>query len=541
MLSVRMNLVFMRRLNGQAVVEVAAGVIEKSCGKAGSLVDNSGVKLSIEEKNSKLKLRSKRSYVVSKLLCVSQIFRTERYEGYLPYQRPEGLGSPYLEVCASNGDRTKHSSKTGRLSVTKLLTKRWCELKTMYDIYSQMPIFACAQVYTGKKEHKRLEDHLHAVPKRIDNFIERLELPVPSDTLHKLAGEWMSCISRIITLLYKGEAREILCHRYIDSETGQLVNGPVVQGKDVLVSGIVDHIILTNSSLGGSLKPEPLSCTLREDNNYDIKSIIAAATELVDRRKTTLDAVIGDVKSRSTRTIPMHTNVLEAAKLQVMYYRNFMEALGREQESTYYKLIENAQLRNVNVDAPIALGKLLILAEIEPTIITDMRRMLNGEPIGFEPFDSYNRSKEVKSQYNYIEYKNKLSDSSTLKKYGEFLVNWKTPVTIRYLAARTAQMYGILHPILSDRLILEFYFGSDRFDVLSFKYNLSKLQTECTSSALFWFGKREPEPIEPNIKNITIYCKQCEYNTVCLWKKQSIENSKLLGQDLQLIMNYKGF
>ncbi|CUS24441.1 LAQU0S16e01772g1_1 [Lachancea quebecensis] len=479
--------------------------------------------------------KAKRSYLETKLPKVQKLFKSSSDPAYLAYDFPPGLSNPYVDAHARpvidpvTGD-TKYRG-TPRLSVTKLLTKRWCELRETYDIYSRIPIFEHNQVKQGRREHQRLEEEVHAPLVNIEEFEANFEVDIPDDPFHSLVEDWYLSIVRLVTLFQKGHAREILCHGYLGSQTGNFVRGTARDDDDVLVSGIIDHLILKQRNVEKPI-PSSLNQTLSESIDVDLAQLLNSLPYLVERARKDFEIVVSDVKTRSTKTIPRQQTVVEASKMQVMYYRFLLEDLGKDAATTYQNLLINAQRRGFNVDQPINPAKIINLLEIDPMIRSDMERLQKGEPLGFKPFDNEAQLYTSHPTYNLEELDEKITDLRTRQKYEALFTKWSTPVTLRYFAARLALMYANLGPLLSQNLMIEYYCDNFNFHNVLFTFDAKELERQSYDSARFWFGKRAIEPIKPNMKNLQTYCKYCDYESVCLWRKEGRQTCKSLGQEL---------
>ncbi|SCU84996.1 LADA_0D05138g1_1 [Lachancea dasiensis] len=482
--------------------------------------------------------KAKQSYLENKLRIVRQLFKHECNAEYLSYTLPMSMQNPYLDAHA----RATADPETGaiqyagtpRLSVTKMLTKRWCELRETYDIYSQIPIYEHSQVAQGRQVHQMLEEEAH-VPIDVEEFKTNFEVTIPNDAFHTLVEDWYATTTRLLTLLKTGEAREILCHGYLNPESCRLLKGNVTSDEDILVSGIIDHLVLRRRDSSTSA-PRPLVSDW--DDQYgadalDIRKILERLSVSVKDAKEDMELIISDVKTRPTKTVPTQQTVITAAKLQVMYYRYFMETLGLDAHATYNKLLINAQRRGHDVDQPVEPGKIIYLMEVDPIMKADMVRLHNGSPIGFEPFDKFYSQYKKTEACTWESLTSRITDPLTRQKYGSLFSNWATPVTLRYFAARLAQLYHILGPLLSSELMIEYYSGNKNFHNISFTYDSQALMHQSTDSALFWFGKRNIEPIKPTLRNVLTYCKYCDYQSICLWKKEAKEKAQNLGKDLE--------
>lgn len=494
-----------------------------------SVVKNIPVKQSARSPEKIYRTKAKSEYIEKKVEVVKRIFSVDE-NNHVSMEPPSDMNNPYFDVHSktvrdSKGKIIKEGTK--RLSVTKLLTKRWCELSQLYDIYSRLPIFEHRQVKAGKLEHEKLEVSIHGIDESVEGFMDSYEWEMVEDDFHKLAENWFQCMNRLTTLFVRGEAREILCHGFLDSRTGNLIESEVKDDRDILVSGIIDHVIIfhTNPS-----KPKALCPELREANNFDLKLILANLRELTAIEED-LHISLSDVKTRPRKTIPNHASVVHASKLQVMYYRNFLETLGKSPIVTYRKLLLNASRRGFNIDDPINISNLIYFMETDPCIKPDLERIMRGEPIGFSPFDI--QSSDSKNEvYDLSSYADLTIDTATLEKYGHFYQEWVNPPTLRYFAARLAQLYHELYPMLSNQLMIEYYTGDTNFHTERFQYDAALLEHECHDSAMFWFGQRAVEPIAPTEKNMITFCKYCDFHDVCSWRSKSSDTFKQLGSEL---------
>ena len=490
-------------------------------------------------KNNAVRSKSNREYIDRKISTVKSLFPSETGSELLSMKPPDHLKNPFFDVYSKStydADGKVLVEGTDRLSVTKLLTKRWCELNQMYDIYSRKPIFEHIQLKIGKQEHEKLETAIHGIAPGVKIFMDTYEWELANDELHELADAWFQCINRLLTLFSNGEAREILCHGYLDSRTCKLIDGCAKDDKDILVSGVIDHIILFHVDSG---KPKSLDPNLRESNNNDMYEILESLTKTV-QRITDLQIAVSDVKTRPTATVPRYASVVNASKLQVMYYRNFLETLGKDSKVTFDRLLINAERRGISVDEPINISNLIYFMEIDPSIRPDLEKIMNGEAIGFEPYDDSNlytteNASNETSIYDLSQYSDLTIDETTLQRYGVFYQKWARPPTLRYFAARLAQLYQLVAQLLSDRLMIEYYKGSYNFHTERFKYDPEFLNQQCYNSARFWFGKRPVEPIPPTNHNLATHCKYCDYHDVCSWRANGINSFKQLGSDLQEI------
>ncbi|AMD20784.1 HDR042Wp [Eremothecium sinecaudum] len=465
----------------------------------------------------------------AKVLAVRSSFQLKG-SALLPYSRPAGVKAPYWYI---NRKSKKPNAANKRLSVSKLLTKSWCELRKAYEIYSEIPIFTTFRMRKGTEIHKKLEDGLHVVPTEVVEFNENFITVIPQDELHKFSDQWLGCIHRLLTLFYKGECREVLCHRYMSPKNGELVEVSDITDSDVLVSGIVDNLKLLKRYAGDAICP--LHETLIADCNSDIRRIADSLPRIVEEKKNNMEVVVADTKSKARRTTKYLPSVVFSQKLQVMFYINFLKEMGKDKYSTYYMLLKNAEIRGLDIDEPIHISKVIHMMMSEPTILFDLRRLRDGEPIGFEPFDNFCANNKHSSAYSYKD--SIFENDSTTTAYKEFLTTWKTPVTLRYLASRMAQLYACLGPLISGKAILDYHYNDGTSSIATFDYDPEILKRESKNSGSFWFGLRDFEPPNPTVENLERICGVCDYVSSCQWRKGSIERRQTLGEELQKIQS----
>lgn len=482
---------------------------------------------------------ARQEYLEKKLPDVRRAFGSDPdHPGYLPFKLPKERSNPYWDahlgrtVDPETGKETVHGKP--RLSVTKLLTKRWCELRESYDIYAKAPIYEHAQVIEGLETHQKLEDETHRIPEDWHEFMEHFEVPIPTDEYHELVSAWYESIARLVDLFMVGEAREVLCHGFLDPNSCQMVEGPVISGEEVLVSGVIDHLILTPRASNHN-KPLGLSGCIESRPNLSIADVLSQLEGQREPLKQKYEIVLSDIKTRSIRKVPTQNSVVKSTKIQVMYYRSFLAALGSSPSNTYERLLLNAQRRRMDIDRPIEPSKLISIMAASDLITSDMRCLRDGENIGFKAYDDHFSARSQGDAYDMSQFHDLITDVNVIQKFEEFFTLWSRPPTLRYFAVRLAQMYHEVAPLLSDTLLIEYYCQGENFHNIVFEYDPELIKSECFDSASFWFGKRDIEPIKPTLKNVMTYCKYCDYEEVCLWRKQIIDKCRQFGSDLERI------
>ncbi|EDO16494.1 hypothetical protein Kpol_513p10 [Vanderwaltozyma polyspora DSM 70294] len=482
----------------------------------------------------------KKEHIALKIHKIKKLFGEDPNNvGYLNYHLPKSYPVPF-EInnrAYDNSDGNGENEKVrNRLSVTKLLTKRWCELREAYDIYSETPLFEHKQIIEGKLVHQKLEEDIHPVTEDLESFVEDFEVPIPTDNFHNHVDDLFSCSMRLLSLFRCGEAREVRCHAFLDSRTGTFIDGLPKDGKDVLVSGIIDHLSLRRKirvfTSSGFTEFNGLNDEVFENGN-NFQSIIEWLNANIDFLKSEYQINVSDVKTRMFRSVVSQKSVLKYSKYQVMYYRYFLELLGLHPDVTYGQLLNSSLSRGFNIDQRIDPAKVIYFMASDEVIVDDMRKLRDGDDIGFPPFDSdFTGSSPTEEEYDMSILSDQITDPNVLERYGEFLVPWKRPVTLKYFAARLAQMYNCISPLLSKHLTLEYYYKGDNFKNINFDFNEDEIRNGAFDSSMFWFGKRDIEPIEPTSENLITYCKYCDYVNVCSWRQKATQQKKELGPRL---------
>ncbi|CCH62629.1 hypothetical protein TBLA_0H03480 [Henningerozyma blattae CBS 6284] len=483
-------------------------------------------------------------YVNKKLAVVGNYFADPENEGYFKYTLPESKTNPYYDVLASGKlDKIIQSKKElPRLSVTKLLTKRWCELRETYDIYSRLPIFSHNQVKVGNIIHSKLENISHPLEVEVEQFKKEFELIVPTDSFHNFANKWIDLISKFAVLYLEGDAREILCHGYLNSKSDNFLKNKTADNfsEDILVSGIADHLFIRRRKRPEGddnhiLFPEiQLKSDIFDSFSSDMDTILNYLDKNINQLISNLEVVITDVKTRNSKTIPAYSSVVKYSKLQVMYYRYLLKLLSSDPKITYHNLLKNVRYRGFDVDKPIDPAMMIPILMSSDLFMNDCRKLRDGltVPNNFFKTDPHSNQGTQNKAYDWSKYENIIADPNIQNRLSEFFVKWKQPVTLRYLAMRMSQFYYYTGKLLSNQLYIEYYFKGVNFQTTPFKYNHQLLEDEIKSSSKFWFGKRSIEPIDPSMKNLRSYCDNCDYKSVCLWKKEGFEKLNGLGKDL---------
>lgn len=491
------------------------------------------------------KSQQKENYISSKIAKVREIFGNDnKYPEYLSYNLPQNGSSLF-----HNGlPPIKSPQRAKRLSVTSLLTKSWCEIKFVYDIYSQIPRFVTPELSLGLKQHSYLELVTHPPNKSLLQFESQWNVPE-----EKLIDQWIQTIYRLVSLFIYGEAREIPCFAYIDSKDDKFsfigdsqsskykeyferINSIDFEdyynknkkSQYILLSGIIDHLKLkstvNNQKEGRSLH----ALSVLQNPHYDVQLLFNDIKQIISMKKLSIE--VCDVKTRQTFSIPKQNSVINSSKIQVMYYMKFLLSMSKDASTTYQGLLLNAFERGYNIDEPIHPLKIFSLILQNPFLISDMNKLKQGENIGFPQFDNYIKQNNT-TKMDLSMYKDKFN-RLLLNELDSLCDVWEFPLTIRYLAVRLSQLYYFLGQIISKNLLIEYYCRGVNFENLLFEYDEVILMIHHINSLRFWFGKRDIETFQPNIYNFSTFCKSCDYCNVCSWKKRGEELCKELGNTL---------
>ncbi|CUM64084.1 uncharacterized protein PRCAT00001673001 [Priceomyces carsonii] len=456
--------------------------------------------------------------------------------------------TPYEYHSTYNAD-TSYINQP-RLSVTKLLTNRWCELKEYYNIYSNSPpLQPTKQIELGLIVHHRLEMEAHR-PIDTDRLqvaiaeLEKIKLGAgkkidPLFDINILEGRHAEELServmmRIFSLFRNSESREVLVHGFINLRSHDFVQNSEKLSKpgNVLVSGIIDKIRLLNLS-----NPDDFSLfqeiefffkskfpKLNNEYVINLSIFFDEVRKIICRYSDDFSLQITDIKTRSISKVPSQESVISAAKMQTFYYRKFLGILsGEDGESImgYKSLAENLAIKNCRLDVPISYKTLLILLRKNFELLyDDFKRLANGHNLGLKSFDDYARlhySADAYDLSNFLE-ENDINilncyddqfDYSLLK---DLIKKWKYPLTLRYFAARSSQFYNLIGPLVGNNTTIEYHNNNsgECFHVDHYLYSYQDIEEEVGEACRFWNGERAPKPNTDITK-----CKYCDFRSRC--------------------------
>ncbi|RCK59120.1 Exonuclease V, mitochondrial [Candida viswanathii] len=497
---------------------------------------------------------------------------------YLPLTNPT-KHTPFEFQSMENSDQSYIDNP--RLSVTGLLVSGWCELRSLYTVFAgSVRTPPSRAMEEGTKLHLELEQEIHPTIDLtdIEAFIKENTAEIeekwgldntsgifdtqPDD---ELALNWAEAIiERLYSLIVISDAREVLLHGYLNLEKESFVEDgkEILKPSSVLVSGVVDQIQFRN--------PEnDVDCALFEeiqeyvDKEFDqvdetplvdLASFMRDVKDIVDKYPE-FKLKFTDLKTRMAKLIPKQESVLASAKFQTFYYRYFYELLSKDPDFAYRCLLENAKRRGFDVDRPLSvLTTFRILRGHYHLFYNDFVKLANGEPIGFEPYDSERVNKDydfgkifvLSDEYGQQALPNHAGFIEELGKYDmlaydkvllPLLKTWKTPPTLRYLAARAAQFYGIFGSSLGDITTVEYRntFSRQIIDTMVYHYSFDQLDKETKHASDFWGGRIDATPTEDSLR-----CRYCDFERKCVIPKLgklSKSNKSTIGPEIRKFLN----
>lgn len=458
------------------------------------------------------------------------------------------LPSPFKYHSAVNGDISYVTQP--RLSVSKLLTDAWCELRSFYDIYAGLPqLPPLSSMKVGIKYHAKLESEEH--PKRdklsLKGEIKALLAKHPKNIRDELvrtkdaygfAQNWVEqTVFRSICAGHTKVARELFVHGFMDFKLGNLVTDADKLKNGVLVNGIADIVKIdtynatefTDDAALGELSDEDSSGSLSDHiPKFGLSEVLDLNVELATAKSTMSQLAkdhflhTRDVKTRRLNVIPSQALAIKGAKLQCMYYAVFLYNLARSAEFAYESCIENLTRRRIDPDEPIsiALATELLVVNFR-TIALDCVRLAKGEPIGFSKFDNHTHPANDYSLSQFltetqfrslieIHYKDELDISGF--DLSSLFTNWKVPLTLRYISARTGQAFNIYEAFEPSSVCIEYHnpLKHQLIARMHYPFDMQEIQDSITQSSKFWSGERRPSHTkDPSMCNYCNFKKRC--------------------------------
>ncbi|KAK6868527.1 Exonuclease V, mitochondrial [Candida tropicalis] len=385
-----------------------------------------------------------------------------------------------------------------RLSVTKLLISGWCELRELYRVFAgSVRTPPTKAMSAGTKLHLKLEQALHGVIdlEDIENFIrsnteEIMEMYdlVDNDGIFdmnpddSIAIDWSeTIIERLYSLIVCSESREVILHGYLNLQKESFVENEqeIKNPSSVLVSGIVDQIQFENPENSDDF------ALFDEVQKYlDVEYEQVDETPLVD-----LSRFFDDVK-----------NIIQC-------YPEFQLKFTDLKTRMVY------QIPSQKIVSDYEFGKLFVLSK-----------------------DFAQHQEQASQHLKFIESLGGYDSLEYDKLLLPLLKTWKTPPTLRYLAARSAQFYEIFGSRLGDTTTVEYRntFTGKIIDTKVYNYNNDELETETIHASDFWNGKLDPEPT-----NDFSRCQYCEFKSKCAIPKigKISDSHASIGPEVRKFLN----
>lgn len=465
----------------------------------------------------------------------------------------DSLPSPFAYHSTVNGEPNYVSHP--RLSVSKLLTDSWCELREFFEVYAGLPRSATTQrMQTGSDYHKHLEQQNHAtvdeellesiIDKQLSGFPEQEQAVLTQNMFgSSLASHWTEqVLVRSLAVAFRQYAREMYVHGFLNFYSGKLATSTQELLLAVLINGIADIVKIDEwniqkeltSAFPWELESESQyveeiadrigAIQLNDHSVVDLTQELPKAKKELDNLAKTHFLHVRDVKTRAFNSIPPQGLVVQSARVQCMYYAQFLANLSQSAEFAYSSNLENAKRRGVDVDEPIgaALAVKLLLSNFA-VLAVDLKRLARGDPIGFEAYDNHKvepntAEYSLRSFVTESRFREMLAqiygDSSNvmISDVSELFKPWKQPLTLRYFAARAGQSFNLFQNFKPASVCIEYHnVKSHRIIACKhFPFDMRQLVQSTERACLFWSGQRKPQETLDRSK-----CKKCDFRTRC--------------------------
>lgn len=453
----------------------------------------------------------------------------------------KSLPSPFAYHSAHNS-QTDYTTQP-RLSVTKLLTDAYCELQKYYEVYAGLPKMPTTRrMVSGTRYHAKLEEHTHVMKdvttikgllrEKLGQLSPEMRSILTSNPdAFNLALNWFEhTVVRLLSIAKNKLSREVYLHGFLDLETGSLVTEKKDLSRAILVNGIADIIAL--KPIADKAMPEPNDLdhlTSQIDDMTITKQTVDISAELVSAKVAMTELAkdhelhAADVKTRAKNDLPRQKLVIRSARVQCMYYSQFLRNLATSAEFAFESCLENARRRSLDVNEHISIAYAteLLLADFENTVI-DFIRLAKGEPLGFKPFDELSHTSG--GDYTMALFLNEEEFREILRKTNGELPDlsgldvlslfrpWKTPLTIQYFAARSTQAFHLFEPFKASSVSVEYHNATSGTLIERKHYAFSEemLERSAAKASSFWSGRRKPEETHDRAM-----CYLCDYKERC--------------------------
>lgn len=449
------------------------------------------------------------------------------YDQLLPVKKPPYVDQTPYKFHSTVNDNESYINMS-RLSVTKLLTESWCELREYYTIFSgSLKEEKTQSLILGSQYHEalELEDFEIINIQEFEKLLLRAFGDDPVDIESELFGEWFeNIVYKLYNLILKSDTREVLVHNYLDLNAGEFN----LEDDSVLISGIIDYVKLEALNQHNySLFEEIQAYVDMNHESLSLNEFFMAVANITESYKDQYGLKFADVKTRQYNKVPNQESVVKSAYLQISYYKSFFDTMSNDIETCFNMLCKNAATRHCDIDQPIDPKVVFSLLRKYPGLLLhDFKHLAAGKPIGFPDFDNHNP--EV--SFNLYDFTSAFTPEQVaeLKELDNFeydtilnsdiLKPWSKPVTLRYLISRCAQFFSIFKPFNSfhspnsNTVSIEYHNVKTNynFKTLQYKYDPAALKYSIESATEFWNGERPPKLNQDLSK-----CKYCDFNSKC--------------------------
>ncbi|ODQ82585.1 hypothetical protein BABINDRAFT_159143 [Babjeviella inositovora NRRL Y-12698] len=439
--------------------------------------------------------------------------------------------TPFHKLCSDipgdlpNG-RLSYASHP-RLSITKMVPK-YCELRDTFEIFGEVPRLTTVRMTDGTQIHEYFENVTYPEQARLTGLLEKYRPALQSktgsstDLLSSTALEMARTIARLQGLFTRGQAREVNLYGFIDSQTCRFVEPSQHQDSDsVFIGGIIDQLTLETKREVSVYDETPSLYSGCEEWRYNLLEFFNRAPAIIEECKDEYELCVTDIKTRRNKFIPIDPVQVQSAEYQVYYYRKMLGLLGAQGQHTYGILLSAAQRKNLDIDEPVDDWTMLELSVRHPELFHDRQLLEKGAPIGFTPYDQHQKrsqSLSVGIDWSSLEMEKFSTEFAKLSNSAAYSVDilqpWRYRFTLRHLAARLAQMYGLLPPFLppESKCNVEYYVGKSLFKAKHYQYDEGALGVQMHDAVDFWYGRRQPRGVE--LARVGV-CKSCEFKNVC--------------------------
>lgn len=449
-----------------------------------------------------------------KLLNLYKVFKLSPLE-LLPVTAPPHVTlKPFQYHSTVNQDPSYISHP--RLSVTKLLTRNWCELREYYNVYAgSIRTKPSVAVQLGLKYHETLELEDFEII-NIEEFMNllnsKLAMANDFDAESLLAQDWLeNIVVKLYSLITRSHTRELLVHGYLDINHQQLDPNPT-SADLILVSGIIDRIRLYNESDVHDLSlMEDIQTMLEFDPYITPQGFAESVKEIISANNyhQQYKLQFADVKTRQYNSIPLQHSVRYGAYLQVSYYKYFFDRLILDPNVCYNMMLENAKRRGCDLDKPIDIRIVLGLLRKYPHILlkdfTIIANQKSENPCGYNLTEVIDEKDiDALNETDAFDYHVILNH--------DILRYWSQPLTLRYFAKLCSLFFSIFTPFQSSKVSVEYHnvLSNYNFKTLDYQYDWTDLKALMEQLSQFWNGTKAPQPTNDLTK-----CKYCEFNSKC--------------------------